>query len=121
MTRRNPDAIKVSPRLSGPANIRTLSEDCRNVRLTIPPVNLAGLAEPLKLFLDFDAGAVDQMIDRLTVLPSRMLLGLTGAGNDFTRLYARSDLRARAACASRNASVLKAGLLPVRIHVGSHP
>ena len=58
---------------SGPANIWTLSEDCRNVRLAIPPVNLAGLAEPLKLFLDFDAGAVDQVIDRLTILRSRML------------------------------------------------
>jgi hypothetical protein len=44
---------------SGPANSWTLSEDRRNVRLAIPPAYLAGLAEPLKLFFDFDAGAVD--------------------------------------------------------------
>jgi hypothetical protein len=49
-----------------PANIWTLSDDRRSVRLAIPPVNLAGLAEPLKLFLDFDAGAVDELIDRLS-------------------------------------------------------
>jgi hypothetical protein len=43
------------------------------VRLAIPPAKLAGLAEPLKLFLDFDAGAVDQVMDRLTILRSQML------------------------------------------------
>jgi hypothetical protein len=34
---------------------------------------LAGLPEPLKLFLDFDAKSVDELIERLTVLRAQML------------------------------------------------
>jgi len=44
------------------------------VWLAILPMNLAGLAGLLKLFLDFDAGAVDQVINRLTVLHTQMLM-----------------------------------------------
>src|SRR5262245_28603775 len=50
----------------------SLSEDRKNVRLAIPPVPLAGQAKPLRLFLDFDAEAVDAIIDRLMTLRSQM-------------------------------------------------
>jgi hypothetical protein len=45
MTRRKRDETLMAAG-SGPANIWTPSEDRRNVRLAIPPVNLVGLAEP---------------------------------------------------------------------------
>ena len=53
--------------------IWTLSKNRRNVRFAIPPIPLAGLPEPLKLFLDFDAKSVDELIERLTVLRAQML------------------------------------------------
>ena len=56
-----------------PENIWTLTPNRKNVRLTVPPVTLSGSAEPLELFLDFDAESVDAVIDRLTVLRSHML------------------------------------------------
>ena len=54
------------------AELWVLSADRRTVRLNIPPVRLQGRTEPLKLHLDCDAKAVDEILDRLTVLRSQM-------------------------------------------------
>ena len=49
-----------------------LSDDRRTVRFHILPVRLASHAEPPALHLDCDATAVDEILDRLTVLRSQM-------------------------------------------------
>ena len=55
------------------AEMWVLSADRQTVRFHIPPVRLAGRAEPLKLPLDCDAQAVDEVLERLTLLRSEML------------------------------------------------
>ena len=50
----------------------TLSQDCTEVRLSLPPIALEGLPKPLELFVDFDAKAVDQILARLSVLRVKM-------------------------------------------------
>jgi hypothetical protein len=47
--------------------------DCETVRLQVPPLKLAGNAEPLLLHLDFNAELVDEIQHRLTVLRAQML------------------------------------------------
>ena len=54
------------------AEMWVLSADRRTVRLNIPPIQLAGRAKPVTLQLDCDAQAVDEILDRLTVLRSQM-------------------------------------------------
>ena len=56
-----------------PGALWTLSEDRRNVRLNVPPLPMAGLAEPLKVHMDFDAAAIDELVSRLTMLRVQML------------------------------------------------
>lgn len=56
----------------GPAEMFTLW-DRETVRLQLPELPLAELVEPLRIYLDFDAETVDEIIERLTVLRSRML------------------------------------------------
>ena len=51
----------------------TLSEDKRYVRLSLPPLPIEGLPEPARVNMDFDAGTIDQIIERLSVLRARML------------------------------------------------
>ena len=51
----------------------TLRADRRSVRMTLPPMHVAGLPEPITVNIDFDAGVIEQMIDRLTVLRQQML------------------------------------------------
>jgi hypothetical protein len=51
----------------------TLSDDQKSVRMHIPPFRLAGGPKPLSIHLDFDAQMVDQILQRLTVLRSKML------------------------------------------------
>jgi hypothetical protein len=51
----------------------TLSDDQTTVRQLLPPISLAGLPKPVVVHLDFNAGTVDAMIERLSVLRSRML------------------------------------------------
>lgn len=51
----------------------TLSSDRKTVRLALPPLPLAGMAEPIRAFMDFDAETVDAMLERLMVLRGRML------------------------------------------------
>ena len=45
-----------------------LSEDSNSVRLILPPLPIAGMPEPTTVFMDFDAKAIDPILERLTVL-----------------------------------------------------
>jgi hypothetical protein len=56
-----------------PATMWTLNADKKSVRLTLPPLPVAGQAKPLFVALDFEAATVEEMIDHLTVLRVRML------------------------------------------------
>jgi hypothetical protein len=47
--------------------------DRETVRLQLPPLQLAGVAEPLRVHLDFDAEMIDEILHRLTMLRTRML------------------------------------------------
>jgi len=51
----------------------TLSADRKTVRLALPPLSLDGIPEPVTIHMNFDAGTVDAMLERLTILRSRML------------------------------------------------
>jgi hypothetical protein len=55
------------------ATMWTLNADKQSVRLTLPPLPLAGQARPVYVALDFEAATVEEMIDRLTVLRAQML------------------------------------------------
>ena len=44
-----------------------LAADRRSVRLSWPGLPVAGLAEPIRVNIDFETGVVDQIIERLTV------------------------------------------------------
>jgi len=56
----------------GPAEMFVL-HDRETVRLNLPPLPMAGMPEPLRIHLDFDAASVDDMLDRLTMLRAQML------------------------------------------------
>ena len=47
--------------------------DRRSVRMTLPPLPVAGLPKPIAVKVNLDAGVTEQMIDRLTVLRMQML------------------------------------------------
>jgi len=64
-----------------PEDAWTLSSDRTSVRFNLPPLPIVGLPEPLRVHLDFDAGALDQMLDRLAVLRSQMLPPPSAAPN----------------------------------------
>ena len=51
----------------------TLSADRKFIRMTVPGLPVAGLREPLKVSVDFDARALDAMLERLTILRAQML------------------------------------------------
>jgi hypothetical protein len=51
----------------------TLSSDRKTVRLALPPLPLAGMAEPIRAVVDLDAETVDAMLERLTILRGQML------------------------------------------------
>ena len=51
----------------------TLSPDRTTVRLTLPPLPLEGMAEPLKVHMEFDAGTVDAILEGLILLRGQML------------------------------------------------
>jgi hypothetical protein len=55
------------------ATMLTLNADKKSVRLTLPPLPLAGQAKPLFVALDFEAATVEEIIDRLSVLRAQML------------------------------------------------
>jgi hypothetical protein len=49
------------------------SADRKLVRLTVPPLRLVGMPEPLAVYKHFDAKTVDAMLERLSILRSQML------------------------------------------------
>lgn len=55
-----------------PEQMWTLTDDRQTVRLAVPPLPLEGLPEPLRITLDFDAAAVDEILRRLTHLREQM-------------------------------------------------
>jgi hypothetical protein len=55
-----------------PERMWTLSDDRQTVRLQLPGLALAGMPEPLRIHLDFDAEMVDEILQRLTGLRSQM-------------------------------------------------
>lgn len=52
----------------------TLSDDAETVRLQLPPLPLDRIPEPLRINLDFDVAMVDEILQRLTLLRSQMVL-----------------------------------------------
>jgi len=50
-----------------------ISSDRRSVRMELPGLPVDGLPEPLQVKIDFNAGIVDQIIERLLVLRAQML------------------------------------------------
>jgi hypothetical protein len=54
------------------ATLWTLNADRLTVRLALPPLPLADLP-PINVKLDFDAAAVDAMLERLSILRGQML------------------------------------------------
>jgi hypothetical protein len=50
----------------------TLSKDRKAVRMAIPPLPVAGLSEPLQVYVAFDAGMVDETLTRLAMLRREM-------------------------------------------------
>ena len=57
----------------GQQEMWTLLEDRRTVRLHIPAVNFTGKPGPVNIRLDFDAKALDAMMNRLSRLRVQML------------------------------------------------
>ena len=55
-----------------PEQMWTLTDDRQTVRLAVPPLPLEGLPEPLRITLDFNVEAVDEILQRLTELRERM-------------------------------------------------
>jgi hypothetical protein len=50
-----------------------LSPDRKTVRLSLPPLPLDGLPEPIKVDVDLDVATVDAILDRLVDLRSQMV------------------------------------------------
>lgn len=50
-----------------------VSPDRTKVRMQLPPLPIADMPEPLKVFLDFDAGTVDEILVRLSEVRAQML------------------------------------------------
>ena len=55
------------------ARMWQLSGDRRTVRMELPGLPVKGLPKPLRVKVDFDAGVVDQMIERLMMLRAQMI------------------------------------------------
>jgi hypothetical protein len=51
----------------------TLSPDRKTVRLSLPPLPLDGLPDPIKVDMDLDVATVDAILDRLVDLRSQMV------------------------------------------------
>jgi hypothetical protein len=61
------------PIAADPKKMWTLSADRKTARLALPPLPLAGMREPFRVVMDFDAGTIDATLEWLTVLRSQML------------------------------------------------
>jgi hypothetical protein len=56
-----------------PEQTWVLSEDRQKVRFKLPPLRVAGQPQPLIIHLNFDREAVEQLLERLTTLYSKMV------------------------------------------------
>ena len=68
--------MKKMPVSQTQAEMWVLLADRQTVRFNFPPVPFWGLTRPvtlLRIFLGFDATAVDEMLERLTELRAQML------------------------------------------------
>lgn len=54
----------------------TLAGDCRSVHMTLPPLPVAGMPEPLIVHVEFDTRTIDEILQRLSVLRAKMLPAL---------------------------------------------
>jgi hypothetical protein len=68
--RQGPDLEQ--PQTQGSQEMWTLSADRRRVRLNMPAFTVTGLPRPLQMRFDFDAKAVDAILQRLTRLRVQM-------------------------------------------------
>ena len=50
-----------------------LNSDRRSVRMELPGLEIEGMPELIRVNVDFDAGVLDKMIERLTLLRQQML------------------------------------------------
>lgn len=64
------DMMPVEPT---PETMWTLSDDRRRVRMSLPPLPIAHFPEPLQVHMDFDAAAVDELMDHLFRLRADVL------------------------------------------------
>jgi hypothetical protein len=74
------DRKDMTPVAASPETMWRLSADRKTVRFALPPVPLVEGAEPIRVYLDFDAESVDAAIERLTVLRGQMLPPLPAPG-----------------------------------------
>jgi hypothetical protein len=74
------DEEKMMPVRANQATMWALSADRRLVRLTVPPLRLVDMPEPLTVYMDFDAVTVDAMLEHLPILRSQMLPPLPTPG-----------------------------------------
>jgi hypothetical protein len=74
------DKEQLRPVRANQTTMWTLSEDRELVRLAVPPLRIVGFPKPLNVYMDFDAKTVDAMLERLTILRSRMLPPLPTPG-----------------------------------------
>jgi hypothetical protein len=56
-----------------PARMFVLTGDRKMVRLNVPPLRVASSAQRLRIHLDFDAGTIDNVLERLKILRAEML------------------------------------------------
>jgi hypothetical protein len=54
------------------AQMWRLSPDSRTIRLQLPPIQFAGIRQSIDIHLDFEAEAVDEILQRLTELRTQM-------------------------------------------------
>src|SRR5215208_4553974 len=59
--------------------VRSLLPGRKYVRLQLPAMPVQGLPTPINIHLDFDAGTVDEMLNRLTILRAQILPKLPAA------------------------------------------
>ena len=62
------------------ATMWALSADRKTVRFAVPQLRIAGMPEPLAVYMDVDAKTVDAMLERLSILRSQMLPPLPPPG-----------------------------------------
>jgi hypothetical protein len=72
------------------ALVWTLRPSRRLVRMQLPDLPIAGLPEPLRVVMDFDALTVDAIIERLSLLRTQMLPKRTRQTSGGRRSFAQA-------------------------------